>query len=44
MVTGLVGEGSLTLWLLLVGINETRWNEQASVTVRPGGSSSLAPL
>jgi hypothetical protein len=44
MVTGLVGEGSLTLWLLLVGINETRWNEQASVTVSPGGSSGLAPL
>ena len=25
---GLVGEGSLTLWLLVVGLNSTRWHEQ----------------
>lgn len=27
---GLVGEGSLTLWLLVRGVNEQRWREQAS--------------
>jgi hypothetical protein len=29
MVTGLVGEGSLTLWLLAFGVNARRWKEQA---------------
>ncbi len=28
---GLVGEGALTMWLLAAGVNEKRWNEQASV-------------
>ncbi|MBV9570874.1 MAG: DUF4386 domain-containing protein [Alphaproteobacteria bacterium] len=28
-IASLVGEGSLTLWLLLFGVNETRWREQA---------------
>jgi intracellular septation protein A len=27
---GLLGEGALTLWLLLVGVHEQRWKEQAS--------------
>jgi hypothetical protein len=29
MIGGLAGEGSLTLWLLIVGVNAPRWNEQA---------------
>lgn len=31
MVTGLVGEGSLTLWLLVFGVNARRWSEQARI-------------
>jgi fucose 4-O-acetylase-like acetyltransferase len=30
VASGLVGEGSLTLWLLAVGVNLQRWNERAS--------------
>jgi hypothetical protein len=29
MIAGLVGEGSLTLWLLAFGVNARRWNEQS---------------
>jgi len=28
MITGLLGEGSLTLWLLIMGVNVQRWREQ----------------
>ena len=32
MVPGMVGEGALTLWLLLMGVNVQRWKEQAGTT------------
>lgn len=28
---GMIGEGALTLWLLIMGVNEQRWKEQANV-------------
>ena len=31
---GIVGEGALTLWLLAMGVNAERWNEQAGVIGR----------
>jgi hypothetical protein len=29
MLTGLIGEGALTLWLLIFGVDALRWQEQA---------------
>jgi len=29
---GIIGEGALTLWLLVFGVNEERWKEQAEAT------------
>jgi Domain of unknown function (DUF4386) len=34
LVPGVVGEGSLTLWLILVGVNTERWTQQANAARR----------
>jgi hypothetical protein len=30
---GMLGEGALTLWLLIAGVNAQRWKEQSSATI-----------
>jgi hypothetical protein len=30
LASGILGEGSLTLWLLVVGVNVSKWEEKAS--------------
>jgi hypothetical protein len=32
LVPGIVGEGALTLWLVVVGLNERRWKDRGSAT------------
>ena len=32
LAPGILGEGSLTLWLLVKGVNVQRWNEHAGTT------------
>jgi hypothetical protein len=32
LIPGIVGEGALTLWLVVVGLNEQRWKDRASAT------------
>jgi hypothetical protein len=34
MAPGILGELSLTLWLLVMGVNVQRWVEQASVATQ----------
>jgi hypothetical protein len=34
LAAGILGQGSLTLWLLVVGVNVPRWKERASPTGR----------
>ena len=35
LIPGMFGEGVLTLWLLVMGLNLQKWQEQASVTSEP---------
>ncbi|HKQ18405.1 MAG TPA: hypothetical protein VJW75_01535 [Candidatus Eisenbacteria bacterium] len=38
LLHGIIGELSLTLWLLVVGLNEHRWRERAD----RGGTATVA--
>lgn len=37
MTTGLIGEGALTLWLLIFGVNARRWMEQSRSVAAAAG-------
>src|ERR671928_237977 len=38
----LLGEGSLCLWLLVVGLNAPRWNERANAAIRVSSTQRAA--
>ncbi len=40
LALGILGEGSLTLWLLFMGVNVDRWKEQAQVRVGQQGNAT----
>lgn len=42
MIPGMLGEGSLALWLLVMGVNGERWEEQAGT--RPARIATAAPV
>jgi Domain of unknown function (DUF4386) len=42
-VAGVVGEVSLMLWLLVLGVNSQRWQEQARAAYPPGMAGSQEP-
>ena len=37
LIPGIVGEASLTVWLLVAGVNVPRWKEQAGAGLAPAG-------
>lgn len=39
IIAGIVGEGAMILWLLVMGVNSERWNERASKALEPDQST-----
>jgi hypothetical protein len=42
MIPGILGEGTLTLWLLVMGVNVPQWREQAGLTEDMMGAARQA--
>jgi hypothetical protein len=38
LLPALIGEGSLTIWLILIGVNAKRWTQQAGAALTPKDS------